>query len=146
MATASLFGNAGFKYGTGPTTHRLGAPLREVHPIGVQTRYSRWSLDQTTRDVTVIGAGVDDLSAVIRYENQPANLRAMLKAGMNGTLLKYYPDLGSSTFYPFTLVSVEGGSADEVAIKPDRDRYGYGEYEASVRLRRTDGSGIDGLL
>lgn len=146
MATASLFGNAGFRYGAGPMTHRLGAPLRELRPISVQTRFVQWSLDKRTRDVTVIGDGVDDLAAVIRYDNQPDLLRAMLKAGINGEVLNYYPDLAGSTFYPLLLIEVEGERGDEVAIRPDRDRHMFGEYEAAVRLRRVDGLTVDGLL
>jgi hypothetical protein len=146
MSTRKHYGNAGFKYGAGPTTHQLAAPLRELRPIALQRRYRRWSLDYTAVDTVVIGAGVDDLLAVIRYDDQPAELRAMLKAGMNGTQLDYYPDLALATLYPFRLVEVQGGSGDEVAILPDRDRFAHGEYEATVRLRRMDGATVDSLL
>jgi hypothetical protein len=147
MSTKKLIGNAGFQYGAGPTTHQLATPLLwELVPVAVRTRFRRWSLDRTAVDTVVIGAGVEDLLTVIRFDDQPVGLRAMLKAGMDGTQLDYYPDLALATFYPFLLVEVDGADGDEVRIRPDRDRFMHGEWEASVRLRRVDGGTVDGLL
>lgn len=148
----ALIGNAGFRYtppGGALTTHLIQAPLREIEAAGVQRRYSAWSLDRTVREVVTVGNGVDEIVATIRYEPNPAALKAMLRHGLNDVTLTYYPDLDDpNTSYPCKLVSIEGGGAeaDAVALRPDRHRYWLKEWEVRIRLRRVDGGTFDALL
>lgn len=149
MATVAKFGNAGFKY-TPPggvlTTHLLAAPLRPVKASYTRRKYVRDSLDYTQREVVVVGTGVQDAWFTIRYDNQPTELKTMLRHGLEGVTLTYYPNLtDTATNYPCTLIELNGSAGDDADILPDTDRWWAKEYMAEVRLRRTSGT-FDALL
>lgn len=143
MATAALAGDARFEYGAGPTTHLLAVPLKDVRPADPRTRHVWWSADMTTREVTNVGAAVYEIIATIRMDNEPDALKILLWNGLNGKELTYRTTSGGTAF-PVLLVEVVG--KDGVELDPDRDRYGFGEWEATVRLRRVDGTTLNALL
>lgn len=146
MATAHLIGDARFTFtppGGSLTTHKLAIPLWRLSPVDNQPRYVFESADLTARHIVTIGTGVREIWATIRMDNEPGNLRIMLRAGLQQDVTLTYYRTESGTAYPAKLVEVEGG---EVVLTPDRDRYGMGEWEARIRLRRVDGNNFDGLL
>lgn len=120
-------------------THTLAYPFLELERVEVQPRFVFESADLSARHIVTIGAGVQDLWATIRFENEPDELLTLLRAGLHeGATLTYRP-AASGPEYECTLVDVEGG---EVALRPDRVRHGYGEWECRIRLR----GDFDGLL
>lgn len=143
----ALKGNAGFKFtppGGSLTTLALAWPLRNLRPATFRSRFAAWSLDGTEREVLVVGDGCAEIVADIRFGPNGAAILEMLDAGASGAALTYYPDLDvTGTNYPAHLVSPD---ADAVEAMRDRDRWMRGEYEATVRLRRTDGGTFDALL
>lgn len=134
----ALKGNAGFKYtppGGSLTTVALGAPLRDLEPAHEQTRYARESLDRTVREVFTVGSGVSELVARARFIGNPSDFLTMLRHAANGVTLAYFPDLAVATSYDCLLIH----DGPRVALSPDPERAGYGEYVATLRLRRTAG-------
>jgi hypothetical protein len=150
MATSALKGNASIVYDLpispfGQVTHQLAAQLLQVRVIDRRARYDWWAEDLMTREVVTVGAGVKEIMASVRFENEPDELRELLRLALQYDVeLSYTQD---SVVYPVHLVSVEGAnSADETPLTPDRDRYGFGEWECRVHLRRIDGGSLDGLI
>jgi len=138
-------GDAGFKYtptGGAETTVTLGARLKNLRPIQEEAHYVRDSLDRTVREVTTIGSGVYEVEAEIRFAANPQVLLDMLKHGRRGRTLTYFPSLAvAGTNYPCLLIH-----AGPVVLEPDPDRYGFGEYTTTVRLRRTSGATWSAIL
>ncbi len=149
MATSALLGDARIEY-TPPSealvTHLLAVPLIELE------------------------GGQIDLWGTIRCENQPTNLIDLLENGLMDVTLTYRLT-DSGTAYPVKLVEVVGAILDpsyhawwskdgltrhvvkvgtapvaRKLLSPDRDRLGFGEYEARLHLRRTDGDDLEDLL
>lgn len=150
MASTIYFGNSGFKY-TPPggvlTTLTLAAPLRDIRAAFTRRKFIKDSLDYTVREVIVVGAGVEEMWGTIRYDNEPDKLKAMLRHGLEGVTLTYYPNLGvPGTNYPCLLVEINNGDGDEAEITPDTDLWFKGAYMATIRMRRTDGGNFDPLL
>jgi hypothetical protein len=85
-----LIGNAGFSWDAGASTLRLRTRLREFRARHVRTRRVRESLDYSVREVTSIGAGVHEVRALLRFEDDPGGLMDMLRAGTDGGLLHYH--------------------------------------------------------
>lgn len=147
MATAHLRGTARLEYtppGGSLVTHLLATPLRDLTPTDMRSRYEWWSEDQTTREVVTIGAGVRDLQATIRFENQPAALKTLLRHALEDDVTVTYRLAAGGTAYPVKIVSVGGDGGIE--IQPDRQRSIFGEYEVRIRMRRVDGGTFDALL
>ncbi len=152
MATDALKGSARFEY-TSPessttVTHLLAVPLLAVAPASRRQRFEFWSADETNREVVVVGDGVPEVLATIRCENDPAGLTAMLRAALEHDVeLTYFMESGDSDGLPVKVVAIVGSGGDEIALEPDPDRVGFGEYMVRLQLRRTDGSGtLDRLL
>ena len=139
----TLRGDAGFKYGAGPTTYAMEWPLRFLQPGETKSRYDSWSIDYEEREVLVVGSGAAEIRAVIALENTPEDLLAMLAAGADGTSLVYWPSLAGGTSYACELVEPKG---DTIALIRDRMLPMKGRYEVTIRLRRTDGGNFDALL
>jgi hypothetical protein len=141
----ALQGDAGFKYtptGGSLTTVTLAAPLKDLHPSQVQTHYVRESLDLSTREITTIGSGVYEITATIRFAGDPQGLIDMLVSARNGVTLTYYPSLAvTGTSYACLLIL-----SGPVELVPDSDRYGFGEYQTTVQLRRTSGATWEAVL
>ncbi|HSH44474.1 MAG TPA: hypothetical protein VK966_01325 [Longimicrobiales bacterium] len=140
MATAALKGDARLEYGA--TTHLLAAPLLELEPADVQPLKQFESADLTTRHIVTIGDGVRELHGTIRFENEPNALKALLRAALYEDETVTYRESGGGTGYPVKIVGTDTGGA---ALRPDRQRYGFGEWEVRVHLRATSGT-LDGLL
>lgn len=137
-------GDAGFKYtpsGGALTTVALGAPLKRLHPAQDETHFVRESLDKSVREVTTIGSGVYEITATIRFADDPQDLLDMLKHGRRGRTLAYFPSLAVGTSYDCLLI--QAGPAE---LAPDPDLYGAGMYTTTVRLRRTSGATWEVIL
>lgn len=149
MATAALKGSASFSYTPYGTftvlTHGLAIPLYNIRIMDRRVRYDWWAEDLNTREVVNIGDGVREIQATIRLDNEPTELRYMLQQALQYDLVLTYT--ASTGSFPVRLVAVlEAADADETPLVPDRDRYGYGEWECRVHLRRTDGGTLDAIL
>lgn len=91
-------GNAAFTWFdvSDPTPSRvylLNRPLDRVQYAVRQTTYTQDSLDLTARQTYMIGAGVYEIVAQIRYDDDPANLIDLIRFGQQGGLITYWPDL-----------------------------------------------------
>jgi hypothetical protein len=132
--------DSGFLYTTADSTevmHSAHLWLREGSIAQVQTRYRNVALDQRTIDVIRIAGGAEEAEGVIRFDNDPDGLLAMLVAGADGITLDYYMDLSGSTFYTFALMNYT-----TPRIVPDAQRHGFGEWQADVVLRLIDGGSL----
>lgn len=150
MATAALRGDAFFQFDLpvdpfGTAVHTLANPLAEVRTIDRRRRYDWWAEDLVNREIVFTGAGVTEIMGTIRFEDEPEDLRLMLRLALQYNMTLTYWQNGDS--YPVKLVAVVGATdADETPLDPDRDRYGYGEWECRVHLRRIDGGTLEGIL
>lgn len=139
-------GAAAFKYDSGPEiTHDLQQPLRDIEPARRQFRAAVASLDFTAYEVVTVGSGVNEIRAVIRYEDDEPGLLDALEYGANGGTLNYYPDTVGSpgTFYPSVLIEPSG---ELIQLVRDQDLGNRGEHQIAIRLRRIDGGTYDALL
>lgn len=143
MATSSWHGtNSGFTYGA--STHRCRVIPRMEGAARVKRRWVADSLDLTEREVISVGSGVEEVTMTVRYDNEPASLKALIDTGMNGEVVTFWPNLSGGLSYPGIIVEPQGTDA---TIKPDRDRHrSHGEWEATFTMRRTDGGTFDELL
>lgn len=147
MATAALIGSATITYtppGGAQVVHQLAAPLLQIEPIDREIRHDWWAADLDNREIVTIGTGVYEIRASIRFENEPDELKALLRTAQRSDVTLYYTE--GSNIYPVRLVEVLGAGGDDTPLTPDRDRYGFGEWECRVHLRRTDGSTLDALF
>jgi len=129
---------AGFVFGSQYIELLVPLRFREGGYGDVQVTFQAVALDQRTMRFETFGDGAEQAEGTIRFAGDPDLLRAMLRDGAGGTVLNYYPDLATSTFYPVVLMN----HGTVVLIKPDRDRFGYGEWEVIVILRRVDGGSL----
>lgn len=146
MATAHHRGSASILYpapGAGTITHLLAWPLRELEPADEYSAFEWWSADRTKRNVVEIGTGVRDLWATIRADNQPAELKALLRAGLIDNVTLSYRRSAAGATFPFLLVATSTGG---VRLERDRARAALGEYEVRIHMRRVDGGTFDELL
>lgn len=142
MATAALKGSASLTP-DGGSAHTLAVPLRDFEVIDRQPRHEWESADLSARNIVTIGDGVRDLWATIRFENEPGALKTLLRSAIyEDTTVTYQEESGGATFDCKVIATASG----DVALQPDRDRYGFGEYEARIHLRRVDGGTFDDLL
>lgn len=135
----TLKGDAGFKYdpGTGTVTLALQYPLWRAGPGRFKWRRKRWSADGTVAETLVIGSGLNEIRARLRFANNPTAILDFLESAADGVALQYFPSLAvSGTFIPCVLVEPDGNRHD---LEIELDRLGNGEYAIDVRLRRTDG-------
>lgn len=126
------------------TTHLLALPLRDLRPVDARVRHEWWSGDLTTREVVVIGDGVRELVATIRFDDEPGSLKDLLRAGLEDDVTITYEKVAGGTSFPFKLLEVVG--SDGVELQPDADRWGLGEWQCRIRIRRVDGGSFDSLL
>lgn len=146
MASAHRSGSARIEYtppGASLTTHLLALPLRELEPADEHAAFEWWSADKSSRSVVAVGSGVRDLWATIRADNQPAELKALLRAGLLGNVTMTYRRSATGTAFPFLLVATSTGG---VRLERDRARAAFGEYEVRIHIRRVDGGSFDDLL
>lgn len=143
MAQVILKGDARFGFtpeGGSPTTHLLAVPLMQRTPADVVSKYVWWSEDLSTRELIAIGNGVHELTAIIRADDEPAQLKDMLREALHNGVTLTYRETAIGTAFPVVLLG------DTAEIFPDRDLYGDGRFEVTIRMRRIDGGSLDGLL
>lgn len=146
MASAHHRGSARITYpapGGGTITHHLAWPLRELEPADEYIVFEWWSADKTARNVVTVGSGVRELWATIRADNQPAELKALLRAGLIDNVTLSYRRSAAGAAFPFLLVATSTGG---VRLERDRARGVLGEYEVRIHMRRVDGGTFDELL
>lgn len=141
-----LRGDAGFKYdrGAGVVTHALNFPLFRMEAAKRKTRFSSFSLDGSNLEVLTIGSGLPEITALVRFSDDPWGLLDLLEAGADGYTLTYYPSLAvPATNYPFLLVEP---SATTIQLLRDASERGPIEHAIQLRLRRVDGGDLTGLF
>lgn len=147
----TLKGDAGFKY-TDPDTAStvtvtLAVPLFRPTPGESDVRFATWSLNRKNRDVVTLDDAVDEVWARLRFHSNVSELKALLRQGLNDVTLTYYPSLAViGTNYPCKLVALDGADPNTFALTPDSARYGFGEFEVRLHLRRVDGGTFDGIF
>ncbi|HEX7048659.1 MAG TPA: hypothetical protein VF188_00485, partial [Longimicrobiales bacterium] len=139
----ALKGNAAFRYTQDgrETWLYLNAPLYDVRPARVRTRFTEESIDRRTLNVVVVDGGAEEITARLRFQGDPAALLDLLEAGADGETLEYFPDASLAESYPFRLMD----ASDIVAADPDPDRWWNAEYTVTLRLRRVDGGSVQAL-
>lgn len=130
--------------------HLLAVPLLISPASGfTATRRRRlwtaWSADFTERETFTLGTAVDEIIGTVRFDDQPAELRELIRAGLEDDVpMIYRPHGVEGNEFPCKLVVVPGAGQDEIPLVPDR--VGYAEYTVPLLLRRVDGGTWDDLL
>ena len=144
MAT---IGDARFEYtpvGGSLTTHLIRVELQDVEAVDEIGLHEWWSADKSTRYVVKVGSGVRDIWATVRYDDQPTQLKALLRSALHDNVTVTYREEAGGTQYPCKVVATEGGG---VQIRPDRDAPDvFKLWEVRLHLRRVDGNTFDALL
>lgn len=123
----------------------LAIPLWDVQLVDLRKRHDWWAADFNTREIVNIGGGVRDILATVRLESEPTAFKDMLREALTYDTILYYTQAG--VVYPLRLVAIVNSSdQDATMIIGDRDRLGFGEWEARLQLRRTDGGTLDGII
>lgn len=142
----STIGEARLEYtpvGGSLTTHLLRMELHEPEPVDEQEVHEWWSADKSTRHVVKIGAGVRDLWATIRHDDEPAKLKTLLRSALFDNVTITYRETDGGTAYPFKIVATEQGGA---RLRNDRDApLIFRHYEVRIHMRATSGT-FDALL
>jgi hypothetical protein len=137
---AKLIGDAAFEWfdpdDDDTATHPLRVPLARVRPAYRLNRYVAESENLSTREVIVTGT-VYEAVGMVRYDDDPASLAKMVRAGARGVTLTYYPDYTAGT-PSIALQLIEPGEVWAAAL--DEYPAAFREYTAELRFRRTDGS------
>src|SRR5688500_3409914 len=103
MASRALYGQAEIGYTPleeyDEVVHLLAVPLMINPAWGFRSarrrrRWEAWNADFTEREVFVLGSAVHEIAAMIRFENQPAQLRALLRAGLEDNVPLFYRPYG----------------------------------------------------
>jgi hypothetical protein len=152
MATGHLEGAARFRYtpeGGSEIVHLLAVPLspvRDIRPSSRVARYDWWAWNNIDRETVTVGSRVPELVVTIRLDDDPVGLLAMLEAALDDDLTLVYQLTASGTEFPVRVVEVMDSQGGDLGIVGDRGRFGFGEWEVQVRLRRTDGGSLDGIF
>lgn len=153
MATAHLRGTAEIEYDDGDgygTVHLLAVPLLVSPAAGFSATKRRrvwaiWSADETIRETFVLGTAVDEIVGEVRFENQPAEIRELVRAALEDDAALIYRPYGPGGLeFPCKLVGIPGAQPGEIPLVPDR--VGFKEYRVTLLLRRVDGGTWDDLL
>lgn len=150
MASAAKRGDARFEF-TPPGGSSLTSPFLLAVPLSplpdflvheARQRFAWRSADRSTREVVVISSSKADLVAAIRFDDQPARLRQLLRHALDDGMALSYKLSAGGTAYPMVVEEVLGG---ELLTKLDRDRGMHDEWEATIHvvMARTD---LDALL
>lgn len=110
--------------------------------------FELWNADRTAREQFKIGSETDLVQAQVRFDDQPDLLRAMLKeARWSDRTLTYRPAGVGGATYDAQLVQVAGErKVGDVPVEPDPLRWSFGEWMATLLLRRVDGGNFDNLI
>ena len=135
-----LAGNAAFTWtdAGAERVHLLALPL-QGQKLGTRQRvFPQDSADFTAREVVTVGVGVYELAATIAYDPSPQSLVELLRAGIRGLVLTYWPDLtANGPGYDCYLIEPSAVPAD---LDQAKDYPVFLEAAVNIRLRRTDGS------
>ncbi len=152
MATAHLSGEARFTYtpqGGSEIVHLLAVPLspvRELRPSSRVARYDWWAWNNVDREIVTVGDRVPEVVATIRLDDEPVELMAMLETALDDDTTLVYQLTESGAEFPVRVVEVMDSQGGDLGIIGDRGRFGAGEWEVQVRLRRTDGGSLAGIF
>jgi hypothetical protein len=153
MASVQRKGAAEIEYdpASGPAVvHLLAVPLLVSPAAGFQSvrrrvMWSRWNADNTIREAFVLGEAVDEIIGTVRFDDQPAELRELIRSGLEDDVdLIYRPYGPSGEDFTCKLVGQPGAAEGEIILTPDR--VGFREYTAQLWLRRVDGGNWESLL
>lgn len=153
MATRIYKGAAEIEYQPlvgSPVTHLLAVPLLVSATHGFKATLRRrlwtgWSADLTERETYRLGEQVDEIVGTVRFDNQPRELRELIRAGLEDNAAMIYRPYGAvGDDFPCILVDVPGAQPGEIPLVPDRP--GFKEWKVTLRLRRIDGGTFDDLL
>lgn len=129
--------------GSSVQTHELRVPLQKILLAGSVYRVARESADKKVREVTSIGSGVNEITALVRYEDSPSELNEMIRAGVRGFPLVYIPDdTDLDTAYEMELLE----PGESWVQQMDEHWVVFQETSLPVRLRRMDGGNLSGLV
>lgn len=135
MASANLTGSARFTFTPGSSgltsPFLLAVPLSPLPDFQIEDqrlRFSWRSADRSARAVVVFPTDKSDLFAAVRFDDEPDDLRKLLRLTMDGVIadLKYHPTSGHAG------VDVEVESFGRLV--PDGSRGGMGEFRTDVHL------------
>lgn len=121
--------------GSSEITFTLPRPMkfRDGSLGRARSRYRSVGLDQRTVVTELLTSSrADIVEGLIRFVQEPALLLKMIEDGADGALLTYTDDAGN-TFAGLVLDEV--GPLTEA--EPDANRFGFGEWQRSLRLRQT---------
>ncbi len=125
--------------------HSLQWPLFGVRPAYRRPSWSRDTIGGAVHTTKATEAAAE-IVGVLRFESDPSALIGLLSDQIGRDLTYYETRNGIEFEFPSILVSVTPGDVSNVGLDPDPNRAGFGEYSATVRLRRTDGGAYDWLL
>jgi hypothetical protein len=129
MAT-QVVGTGRFQYSSGPViTVNCGSKLFDITFRSARTRYVSESDDLTVREIITIGDPIKEIIATVGFHDDPDEAQDMIDFGLDGGVLTYSPD-GGSTSYACLLI-------DASEVTPFERRVGFGEYQFRLTLRAT---------
>lgn len=126
-----------------PQQYLLPVPLQRILPAGSVWRGVRESASRKVREVVSSVRGVHEITAELRYLDDPATLGEMIMAGVRGVPLAYIPDTDDmDTAFEFELLE----PGDGWSARQEVDFHSFKEPALSVRFRRRDGGTMAGLF
>ena len=124
----------------GQLVYPLRVPLQQRTPAARKRRFVRTSLDYTRRDVTVVGTGVPEVHGVIRYDENPELLLALLDAGADG-----YPIFWHNGIREIPCMQIEP-SGDFLQLMREEAALPDLEFTIEVVLQPMDGTPAGSLV
>lgn len=107
-----------------------------------RSRFSSVALDQRTVATEVIeDSAAEVVAAKVRFHDEPGPLLKLVSDAADGVELTYENDVLDQ--FPFLRLEQEGPL---VALQPDSDRFGFGDWEVGVGLRTLGGNSLARLF
>lgn len=120
----------------------LELAAREELRSGIRkARFSVTSLDRQNTETTRIEPGADEAVVRIRYHGDEAELKKLIEHAADGVSLTYNRD---GTAYPVEMSPAQ--RSEPQLVRGDRDEWWNTRWEADLRIRRTDGGSLNGML
>lgn len=151
MASGHIKGTARITYTPfGDSTeivHLLAVPFLEVRPAKPQRRFEWWSADGSARSTRTIGDSQLDVVVTIRMDNDQEGLTELLRQALEHDIELNYLKEESADPITFKVVAIVGATdPGDIALDPDPDRFGFGEYMVRLHLRATGSSTWEAIL
>lgn len=130
------------------TTHQLTIPIWRLRPARRKRRFSARSVTRDNDFVWSLGSGVHELTAEVRFDEDPADLLDLLEAGADGrkiTLDSDLSDTSTNTNFPSRVINIE----NKARIRPEEDRVahqGTGNYRVELTLRHDSTGTYQGIF